>query len=49
MKDMENQKGLPGTPAFEHGEELTPLDLNGIKLDDKHTVLTPRKLESMVE
>lgn len=30
-------------------EKLTPLQLNGMKLDDKHTVLTPKKLEGMAE
>ena len=29
--------------------ELSALQLNGMKLDDKHTVLTPKKLEEMAE
>ena len=35
--------------ALEAGkaEQLSPLQLNGIKLDDKHTVLTPKRLEEM--
>ena len=28
-------------------EKLTPLQLNGIKLDIKHTVLTPDYLENL--
>lgn len=28
-------------------KKLSPLDLNGMKLDNKHTVLTPKKLEEM--
>lgn len=30
-------------------EKLSLLDLNGMKLDAKHTVLTPKKLEAMAE
>ena len=28
---------------------LTPLDLNNIKLDDRHTVLTPDYLENLIK
>lgn len=30
-------------------EKLSLLDLNGMRLDAKHTVLTPKKLEEMAE
>lgn len=36
-------------PGIEGASELSPLQLNGIKLDAKHTVLTPKKLEEMAE
>lgn len=34
--------------ALQSATPLTPLQLNGIKLDPKHTVLTPELLEKMV-
>lgn len=30
-------------------KELSPLDLNNIKLDMKHTVLTPQYLENLIQ
>lgn len=29
-------------------KELSPMDLNNIKLDAKHTVLTPQYLENLI-
>ena len=29
--------------------KLTPLELNGIKLDDKHTLLTPDYLDNLLK
>ena len=29
--------------------QLTPLDLNSVKLDIKHTILTPTYLESLIQ
>ena len=30
-------------------KEMSPMELNNIKLDDKHTVLTPQYLEDLIE
>lgn len=30
-------------------KELSPMDLNNIKLDIKHTVLTPQYLENLIQ
>ena len=30
-------------------KELSPLELNNIKLDSKHTVLTPQYLEDLIK
>lgn len=30
-------------------KELTPLELNNIKLDIKHTILTPQYLEDLIK
>ena len=32
-----------------NAKELSPLDLNNIKLDIKHTVLTPQYLEDLIK
>lgn len=32
-------------PKFEHAKSLTLLELNGLKIDNKHTLLTPQILE----
>lgn len=31
-------------PQLERAEKLSPLQLNDIKIDDKHTILTPELL-----
>lgn len=36
-------------PELEKAGKLTPLELNAIKLDDKHTVLTPELLERLAK
>ena len=36
-------------PDIKSATKLTPLQLNGIKLDDKHTILTPRYLENLMQ
>lgn len=33
--------------VLKNGAPLTPLELNSIKLDDKHTLLTPDYLENI--
>lgn len=46
---MDSSDTIAGPLGLESGETMSALQLNGIKLDSKHTVLTPGKLESMVE
>ena len=36
-------------PEISSAKELSPLDLNNIKLDIKHTVLTPQYLENLIQ
>ncbi len=36
-------------PELKSATRLTPLQLNAIKLDVRHTVLTPGKLEEMAQ
>lgn len=35
-------------PKLHFGKELSAMDLNNIKLDAKHTVLTPEYLENLI-
>lgn len=46
---MDSSDTIAGSLGLESSEAMSALQLNGIKLDSKHTVLTPGKLESMVE
>lgn len=55
---MEIQKEQTDKPAIDKGEsgtflssaaKLTPLELNNIKLDIRHTVLTPDYLEGLMK
>lgn len=41
-------KHIEMPPSFE-GQELSPAQLNAMRVDMKHTVLTPDLLEKMVE
>lgn len=36
-------------PEFDKATRLTPLELNGIKLDDKHTLITPEMLDEAMK
>lgn len=37
----------PDLPAIEGVRKLTPLEMNGVHFNKKHTVLTPELLESL--
>ncbi len=43
---MKTPKNIPH-PNLRNAEKLSPLQLNEIKIDEKHTVLTPQLLEEM--
>ena len=45
---MNKPKIIPH-PNFEHAKRLSPLELNNLRYDNRHTVITPELLEKMSE
>ena len=47
MEDIKISNENPTTSMLPSAEEMTPLELNNIKLSVNHTVLTPEYLEQL--
>ena len=46
---IQNSNGTADSDILQSAKVLTPLELNGVKLDAKHTVLTPSYLEELIQ